>query len=211
MKKVKTEDAVGLTLCHDITEVRDGFKGRAFRRGHVVTAEDIPHLLNLGKKHLYIWEENAGEIHEEDAALRLAAMAPVDGAVYSGPSEGKMTLTAQRPGLFRVNQPLLNAINQIGEITIATLPDHYPVQTGDKICGLRIIPLVCQETEILEAERMASESDRPLMELIPYREHLPVGIIVTGSEVFSGRIQDKFEPVVREKVGAFGEIGRAHV
>ncbi len=204
MKKVKTEDAVGLTLCHDITEVRDGFKGRAFSRGHVITREDVSHLLNLGKKHIYIWEENAGEIHEEDAARRLAAMTPVEGAEYSGPSEGKMTLTAQRDGLFRVNRPLQNAINQIGEITIATLPDHYPVKKGMKLCGERIIPLVCQEQEILEAERLVAQADRPLMELLPYRENLPVGIIVTGSEVYSGRIQDKFEPVIRRKVGAFG-------
>ncbi len=204
MKKIRTQDAVGLTLCHDITEVRDGFKGRAFRRGHVVTKEDVDHLLDLGKKHLYIWEENAGEIHEEDAALRLAAMAPVEGAEWTGPSEGKMTLTAKRDGLFRVNKPLLDEINQIGEITIATLPDHYPAKAGDKLCGLRIIPLVCQETEIETAEAKTRAADRPLMELIPYRENLSVGIIVTGSEVFSGRIRDRFEPVVREKVAPFG-------
>ena len=203
MKKIRTEEAVGLTLCHDITEVRDGFKGRAFRRGHVVTAADVEHLLNLGKKHLYVWEENAGEIHEEDAALRLAAMAPVEEAEWTGPSEGKMTLTAKRDGLFRVNKPLLDRINQIGEITIATLPDHYPVRAGDKLCGLRIIPLVCQESEIDQAEAMTAEAERPLMELIPFRENLPVGIIVTGSEVFSGRIRDKFEPVVREKTVAY--------
>ena len=204
MKKIKTQDAVGMTLCHDITEVRDGFKGRAFRRGQVITPADVDHLLNLGKKHIYIWEENAGEIHEEDAALRLAAMAPVAGAEWTGPSEGKMTLTAKRDGLFRVNRPLLDRINGIGEITIATLPDHYPVKAGEKLCGLRIIPLVCKETEILEAEQLAGAAERPLMELIPYRENLPVGLIVTGSEVYSGRIRDKFEPVVREKVAPFG-------
>ena len=204
MKKVKTEEAVGLTLCHDITEVRDGFKGRAFRRGHIVTPEDIPHLLDLGKKHLFIWEENAGEIHEEDAALRLAALAPMENAVYTGPSEGKMTLTAMEDGFFRVNRPLLNAINSLGDITVVTLPDHYPVTKGMKLAGERIIPLVCPESEIERAEQMVREADRPLMELIPYRKDVPVGIIVTGSEVYSGRIRDKFEPVVREKVAPFG-------
>lgn len=204
MKKVKTEDAVGLTLCHDITEVRDGFKGCAFRRGHIVTPEDIPHLLDLGKKHLYIWEENAGEIHEEDAALRLAALAPMENAVYTGPSEGKMTLTAMEDGLFRVNRPLLDAINRIGDITIAALPDHYPVKKGMKLAGERIIPLVCPESEIEQAEALAKAADRPLMELLPYRREVPVGIVVTGSEVYSGRIQDRFEPVVREKVAPFG-------
>ena len=204
MKKVKTEDAVGLTLCHDITEVRDGFKGRAFARGHIVTPEDIPHLLDLGKKHLYIWEENAGEIHEEDAALRLAALAPMENAVYTGPVEGKMTLTAMEDGLFRVNRPLLDGINSIGEITIVTLPDHYPVTKGMKLAGERIIPLVCQVSEIERAEELVRMADRPLMELVPYRRDVPVGIVVTGSEVYSGRIRDRFEPVVREKVAPYG-------
>lgn len=200
MKKVKTEDAVGLILCHDITEVRDGFKGCAFRRGHVVTQGDISHLLNLGKKHLYVWEEQAGEIHEEDAAIRLSKLVQLPNAAYTGPSEGKMSLTAQENGLFRVNRPLLNQINQIGDITIATLPDHYPVTAGMQLAGERIIPLVCPEEEIRTAEALVREADRPLMELIPYRNGLPVGIIVTGSEVYSGRIKDKFEPVVRKKL-----------
>ncbi|MCD8144498.1 MAG: molybdopterin-binding protein [Oscillospiraceae bacterium] len=203
MKKVKTEDAVGLILCHDITEVRDGFKGRAFQRGHVVTQSDIPHLLNLGKRHLYVWEENAGEIHEEDAALRLSRLAQLPNAAYSGPSEGKMSLTAQEDGLFRVNRPLLDRLNQIGDITIATLPDHYPVRAGMQLAGERIVPLVCPEREIEEAEGLVAQADQPLMELIPYRRHLPVGIIVTGSEVYTGRIKDKFEPVVRKKLAAF--------
>ena len=200
MKKVKTEDAVGLILCHDITEVRDGFKGCAFLRGHVVTQADIPHLLNLGKRHLFVWEEQTGEIHEEDAALRLSKLAQLPNAAYTGPSEGKMSLTAQENGLFRVNRPLLNQINQIGDITIATLPDHYPVTAGMQLAGERIIPLVCPEEEIITAEKLVRDSDRPLMELIPYRENLPVGIVVTGSEIYSGRIKDKFEPVVRKKL-----------
>ena len=204
MKKIKTEDAVGLTLCHDITEVRDGFKGRAFQRGHIVTPEDIPHLLDLGKRHLFIWEENAGEIHEEDAALRLAALAPMENAVYTGPVEGKMTLTAMEDGLFRVHRPLLDEINAIGAITIVTLPDHYPVTKGMNLAGERIIPLVCDEAEIERAESLVRTANRPLMELLPYRRGIPVGIIVTGSEVYSGRIKDKFEPVVREKVAPFG-------
>ena len=77
MKKVRVEDAVGMTLCHDLTEMRDGFKGAAFRRGHVITEADIPHMLDIGKRTVFVWEENAGEIHEEDAARRMAAMAQV--------------------------------------------------------------------------------------------------------------------------------------
>ena len=130
MKKVNVENAVGMELCHDITEMKDGFKGAAFRRGHVIQPEDIPHLLDLGKRTVFVWEEHSGEIHVEDCARRLAAMAPVEGAHYTEPAEGKVLLMADQPGLFRVDRTLLEEINTIGDITICTLPDHYPVEAG---------------------------------------------------------------------------------
>ena len=111
MKKVRVEDAVGMTLCHDLTEMRDGFKGPAFRRGHVIAAEDIPHMLDIGKRTVFVWEENAGEIHEEDAARRMAAMAPVSGAHYTEPSEGKVELFAETDGLFQVDEERLIQVN----------------------------------------------------------------------------------------------------
>ena len=197
MKKVTIEQAVGLTLCHDITAIRDDLKGAAFRRGHVIQEADIPALLDLGKRTVFVWEENAGEIHEEDAALRMAAMAPVQGAHYTTPTEGKVSLIADRPGMLRVNSELLQTINAIGDITITTLPDHYPAKEGARLASMRIVPLVTKESQIIEAERLcASET---LLDLRPYTFRR-VGVIITGSELYSGRIQDKFEPVVRTKL-----------
>ena len=204
MKKIAVEQAVGMTLCHDITAMRDGFKGAAFRRGHVITEEDVPKLLDLGKRTVFIWEDNAGELHEEDCALRLAAMAPVEGAHYTDPSEGKVLLVADRRGMFRVNTDLLTKINSIGDITITTLPDHFPVEAGARLASMRIVPLVTQESQILEAEALCSQTR--LLELRPYQNR-KIGVIITGSEVYSGRIQDKFEPVVRAKMTRYpGEI-----
>lgn len=197
MKKVAVENAVGLTLCHDITAMRDGFKGAAFRRGHVITEEDVPKLLDLGKRTVFIWEENAGEIHEEDAARRMAAMAPVDGAHYTEPSEGKVLLMAERAGMFRVDTELLREINSIGDLTIATLPDHFPVNEGDRLASMRIVPLVTQESQIEKAERLCA--GKKLLDLLPYKSK-KLGVIITGSEIYTGRIQDKFEPVVRAKM-----------
>ena len=114
MKKIKVEDAVGRELCHDITAMRDGFKGAAFKRGHVITEEDIPKLLDIGKRTVYVWEPEAGEIHEEDCALRMAAMCPVEGAHYTGPSEGKVLLFADTRGMLRINTELLREINELG-------------------------------------------------------------------------------------------------
>lgn len=197
MKKIAVEQAVGMTLCHDITKMVDGFKGAAFKRGHVIREEDVEELLNIGKKTVFIWEENAGEIHEEDCALRMAAMAPVEGAHYTAPSEGKVLLMADRCGMFRVNTRLLRQINLIGDITISTLPDHYPVEAGARLASMRIVPLVTKEAQIIEAEKLCE--GKKLLDLRPYR-HRKIGVIITGSEVYSGRIQDKFEPVVRRKM-----------
>ena len=118
MKKINVEDAVGMELCHDITAMRDGFKGALFKRGHIIRQEDIPEMLDIGKRTVFVWEENAGEIHEDECARRMAAMAPVDGAYYTEPSEGKVLLFAEKPGLFRVNLPLIRKINEIGDIRL---------------------------------------------------------------------------------------------
>lgn len=209
MKKVKVQDAIGMTLCHDITAMMDGFKGAAFKRGHVITQEDIPKLLDIGKQHVFIWEENAGEIHEEDAARRLSQMTTVNGAHYGSISEGKVQLFADQDGMFRVDKALLAAVNRIGDITITTLPDHYPVKAGDRLASMRIVPLVTEERQIAEAEALCT--DKQLYDLRPFKP-LKVGIIITGSEIYHGRIKDKFERVARAKLAHYpAEILGVHV
>lgn len=209
MKKVKVQDAIGMTLCHDITAMVDGFKGAAFKRGHVITQEDIPKLLDIGKQHVFIWEENAGEIHEEDAARRLSQMTTVDGAHYGSVSEGKIQLFADQDGMFRVDKALLASVNRIGDITITTLPDHYPVKAGDRLASMRIVPLVTEERQIAEAEALCA--GKQLYDLRPFKP-LKVGIIITGSEIYHGRIKDKFERVARAKLAQYpAEILGVHV
>ena len=204
MKKVNVQDAVGMTLCHDLTEMRDGFKGAAFKRGHVIREEDIPHMLNIGKRTVFVWEENAGEIHEEDAARRMAAMAPVAGAHYTEPSEGKVLLMADQEGMLRVDTQLLKEINQIGDLTISTLPDHYPVKPGMRLASMRIVPLVTKEEQVIRAEKLCA--GKKLLDLLPYKP-LKTGIIITGSEIYHGRIKDKSEAVARKKLSAYpGEV-----
>ena len=186
MKKIAVEQAVGMTLCHDITKMVDGFKGAAFKRGHVIREEDVEELLNIGKKTVFIWEENAGELHEEDCVRRLAAMAPVEGTHYTAPSEGKVLLMADMRGMLRVNTELLRKINSIGDITISTLPDHYPVEVGARLASMRIVPLVTKEAQIIEAEKLCE--NEKLLDLRPY-QHKKIGVIITGSEVYYGRIR----------------------
>lgn len=200
MKKIKVQDAVGMELCHDITEMNGNFKGAAFKRGHIIQQADIAHMLRIGKDHVYVWEDHVGEIHEDDCARRLAAMAPVMGAHYTEPAEGKVLLFADQRGMLRVNRSLLNRINSIGDITICTLPDHYPVEAGDRLASMRIVPLVTKEPQIIEAEQLCQKER--LLELYPYG-HKKVGVIITGNEIFHGRIPDQFEPVIRGKMARY--------
>jgi Molybdopterin biosynthesis enzyme len=200
MKKMHIEEAIGMALCHDITAMRDGFKGAEFTRGHIITEADIPRLLDIGKKTVFVWEENAGEIHEEEAALRMARATGIENTQVKGPSEGKILVFSDIRGLFRVNTALLREINAIGDITIATLPDHYPVEPEARLASMRIVPLVTKEEQIIKMETLCKKTK--LYDLRPY-VHKKVGVIITGSEVYSGRIKDKFEPVVREKLKPF--------
>ena len=202
MKLIETKNAVGHVLCHDLTRiVRGEMKGPQFKKGHVVTEEDIPMLLSMGKDHLYVWALEEGMLHENDAAARLAKLLAGPGMKLSKPSEGKIELSAGYDGLFRVDAERLLKINSIDGVMAATRHDFFPVRAGDKLCGTRVIPLVIEEEKILEAERAAG--DTPVLQLLPYRK-MKAGIVTTGSEVFYGRIQDTFTPVVVEKLKTYG-------
>lgn len=200
MKKVKIEDSIGLELCHDITAMKDGFKGAAFKRGHIITDKDIPELLKLGKKHIFIWEKSSGEIHEEDAALRLSKLTETENTHFTDISEGKILLISDISGMFYVDTELLTQINSIKDITITTLPNHYPVEKNMRLASMRIVPLVTQEKNIIQAEKLAE--NRKLINLLPYK-NMKAGIIITGSEIYNGIIQDKFENVARKKLAKY--------
>jgi molybdenum cofactor synthesis domain-containing protein len=205
MRKIRVEDAVGETLCHDMTGLdENGKKSVRFRRGHVIRAEDIPELLRIGKSHIFVWEPEADEVHEDDAALALAAAIGSDSVAGADakPSEGKITLTAGIDGLFVVNSEALREINRVGDYTVATIPSYTAVKKGDKLCGLRIVPLVTKREKVERAAAIAREN-APVLTVLPFQA-LRCGVIITGSEVYYGRIQDKFEPIMREKLSAFG-------
>lgn len=202
MKRIRTEDAVGHVLCHDMTQIiRDQYKGARFRKGHVVTAEDIPVLLSMGKEHLYVWEMEPGMLHEDEGAARLAALCLGEGMSLSEAKEGKIEVFAQRDGLFQVDRGRLDSVNAVGEVMIATRHGNTAVRRGDKLAGTRVIPLVISEEVLRRAERAAGGS--PLLSLHPWKLKT-AAVITTGSEVAKGRVRDTFTPVVEEKLAAYG-------
>ena len=203
MKLIKTEDAVGHVLCHDMTQIiKDVYKGARFRKGHVVTEEDIPILLSMGKEHLYVWEMTPGMVHENDAAERMAALCGKVNMNWSEVKEGKIELTAACDGLFRVNSEKLIAVNSVEDVMIATRKGNTAVRKGDKLAGTRVIPLIIEEEKLRAAEEQAG-GDAPLLEVLPYVKKT-AAIIATGGEVKKGLIQDTFTPVVKDKLAAYG-------
>ena len=202
MREVRVQDAVGMVLCHDITEiVRGERKGARFRKGDVIRAEDVPVLLRIGKERIYVWEDDPNLLHENDAAAILRDICQSDYMAASEPKEGKIELTATTAGVFEVNEDALNAVNEIEDVMIATIAQHMPVKTGTKLAGMRVIPLVIDKT-VMERVRETARTE-PLLRILPYQK-MKVGVVTTGSEVFHGRIKDTFTPVIDAKLRAFG-------
>ena len=202
MKQIKTSEAVGHVLCHDITQIIPGVtKGAVFRKGHIVTEQDIPVLLSLGKENLFVWEIQEGALHENDAAEILYKLCADENMHPSEVKEGKIDVIADCDGVLLVDTERLYAINSIGEMMIAARHSGFPVKKGDKLAGTRIIPLIINEEKMAEAQSIGG--DTPLLKLCPF---IPkkVAVITTGNEVFYGRIQDSFTPVIKDKVAEYG-------
>ena len=188
MKLIRTEDAVGHVLCHDLTQIiKDQYKDARFRKGHVVAPEDIPVLLGMGKEHLYVWEMTPGMLHEDEGAERLLALCANENMERSGVKEGKIELKASCDGLFLVRSESLRAVNAIDELMIATRKGGTAVKKGDKLAGMRVIPLIIAEEKLTAAK--AAAGDTPLLELRPWVRKT-AAIVATGSEVKKGLIQD---------------------
>lgn len=201
MKLMRTEDAVGQVLCHDITRIIKGVsKGPVFRKGHVIAPEDIPVLKSVGKEHIYIWEKDDTKYHEDEAAGILRDICMGEGMKASEPREGKIELTAEREGLLRVDVAGLNRVNGLGEMMIAARMGGLPVKPGDKLAGTRIIPLVIEKEKMERAREAAGEE--PLLQILPFKK-MKAGLVTTGNEVYAGLIEDAFSPVIRRKLAEY--------
>ncbi|SEC14169.1 molybdopterin-binding protein [Paenibacillus sp. GP183] len=207
LREVKVEDAVGMILPHDLTQILPGeFKGRLFRKGHQIQESDIPALLSIGKEHIYVMELQPGYLHEDEAALRMAEAIRGANVVLTEPNEGKVNLKSAIQGLAKLNKAFIDSVNAVDQLVLSTITTNSVVQAGQSIAATRVIPLIVEEAKVVGVELQARELQQEqvsLIEVKPFRK-LRVGLITTGSEVFKGRIQDKFGPVVRAKVAALG-------
>ncbi|MDN5327297.1 MAG: hypothetical protein PWP41_1993 [Moorella sp. (in: firmicutes)] len=206
LRKIRVEESAGCVLAHDHTKIVPGqFKGRRFKKGHIIQPEDVAELIQMGKEHIYVLNLGPDEVHEDEAALRLARAAAGDGdhgLYFSEPQEGKVNLEATRNGLLKVNLEALKQVNNVADIVLATLHNNYPATAGQVVAGTRLIPLVTPRSVIERVEAICREAGG-ILRVAPYR-CLQVGLITTGSEVYKGRIKDAFGPVVRAKIAAYG-------
>ncbi|MGF9797994.1 molybdopterin-binding protein [Brevibacillus agri] len=204
MREVPVREAIGMMLPHDMTQILPGeFKGRLFKKGHVITEADIEPLLSIGKEHIYVLEMPEGFIHEEEAGMRIAKAVSGQGLTLTPPYEGKVSMKASRTGLAKVNEEAVHAINALEGIAFSTMYGDQIVHPGHTLAATRIIPLIIEEERIVELEKLAKQFDGPIIEVKLFQEK-QVGLVTTGSEVFSGRIEDKFGAVIRNKVEALG-------
>lgn len=204
MKEIRTQDAVGHVLCHDITRLLPGVeKGPVFRKGHIVTEEDIPVLLDVGKEHLFVWEKDERMLHEDEAAQILYRIcAGSDECIRpSQIREGKIELLAARDGILKTRREALHRVNALGEMMIAARPSSSVVRKGDKLAGTRIIPLVIEKEKMEQAVEVAGSD--PIFRILPIRPK-KTAILITGNEVYQGRIEDKFTPVLVRKLTDYG-------
>ena len=199
MKMIKTEEAVGKVLSHDLTKIVPGeFKGVAFKKGHVIKAEDIQELLRMGKEHLYIMDLSSDEVHEDEAAEILSNLVIGEGIKLTSPSEGKINLLAKEEGLVKIDQELLYRVNDLGDICLATIHGNRRIEKNGLIGGCRVIPLIVDRKK-LEQARKVLENQKPMISIKPFHP-LKTALIITGSEVHKGRIQDRFGPVIEKKL-----------
>lgn len=208
MKLIDTKDAVGTVLAHDITQIiREVTKDAVFRKGHIVREEDIPVLLSVGKDHLYVWENDPGLLHENDAADILRKICQGSNMHPTPVKEGKIELIADECGYLTIDREKLDRINSLGEMMIATIPGGIRVEKGQKLCGTRIIPLVIEKEKMDKAVEAAGEA--PILNIIPFRKK-KYGVVTTGNEVFHKRIEDTFTPVINQKMDEYGAVMVSH-
>jgi len=203
MKKIKVEDAVGMVLAHDLTKIVPGeFKGAAFKKGYIVKPEDIDKLKDMGKNHIYVIDLTENDIHEDDAAISMGKAIAGEGVYLSGPSEGKVNLKASQKGLLKINIKAVEEINDIDSIILATMHNNSVVEKDQIVAGTKIIPLTIHKNKI----ELIKDICQKLGKVVAIKEIKPLkaGIVVTGSEVFNGRITDKFGPVLEAKIRNYG-------
>jgi formylmethanofuran dehydrogenase subunit E len=205
LRLVTAEEAAGHKALHDMTCIEPGqSKDAAFARGQQLDVGDVCRLQRMGRFEVYVEDGAQDEawMHEDDAARVMARALAGDGVDCSAePREGKITMVAEKSGLFTVNEQVLEEFNAIPGVMCATRHAFSVVEQGQQVAATRAIPLYLGRNILEDALDVLNSG--PAFEVVPLRKP-KVGILVTGTEVFKGLTQDRFIPIVSAKVEAYG-------
>lgn len=202
-KTIPIEEAVGMPLAHDLTQIDapNHKKSARFKKGQVITEADLPVLRDMGKEHLSILEMTPGFVHEDDAALALAEVLAGDNLRVTAPEEGRCNLVAERGGILWYLAEMVNRVNQDPDWVLSALAPHRPVLAGQTVAGFRIRPLMLEDYRVERA--VAAVRGTQPFKILPFRK-LKVGLVTTGKEIVDGRIADAFRPKLDEKMARLG-------
>jgi len=211
IRTIPVQQAVGSVLAHDVTEIRKGeFKGPAFRKGHIVRQEDVCHLQRLGKENLFVLSLGPDDMHEDEAAVAIARALMGEGVAIKGePREGKITVIAARDGLLKIDVNALRAFNMLGDVMCATLHTNTVVKKGQEVAGTRAIPLVVKKAVVDRAVKIAQQGPGTrgqgpgVLDVKEIRKPR-AGVVITGNEVYHGRVKDEFAPIIAKKIEEYG-------
>ena len=206
LRSVPVEEAVGKKILHDMTQIIPGeSKGRAFKAGQTISAGDLCRLHAMGRKNVFLRDElpdSAEWVHENDVAMAFAKAMSGEGVTHDAEAkEGKVQMSAAAPGLLMVDEDRLEAFNLVPGVMCATRHGYSVVKEGDALAGTRAIPLYLPRSSFLAATAVLEKG--PIFNILPLRK-AKVGILVTGTEVFRGLVEDKFAPIIRNKVEPYG-------
>lgn len=203
LRSVPVAEAVGGRALHDMTRIEPGvFKGPAVLAGQIISGGDVCRLQAMGRNSVYLdnQDQDGRWVHENEAAAAFGARMPGEGVVMDEAiREGKVNFRAARRGLLWVDRPRLARFNRTPDVMCASRRTGAVVDEGGRVAASRAIPLYLSRENFLRACSVLDQG--PLFSVLPLRR-ARVGILVTGTEVFQGLIEDRFQPVIERKVKA---------
>ncbi|NLX84467.1 MAG: molybdopterin-binding protein [Synergistaceae bacterium] len=196
---ISLDEAIGKPLAHDLTQIdaANHKKSARFKKGQIITEDDIPTLKDMGRENLSIMEMSPGEVHEDDAAIELAEVLCGENLRVTPPEEGRCNLVATSSGILWYLAETVNRVNQDPDWVLSALAPHRPVLKGQTVAGFRIRPLVMEDYRVERA--VAAVRGTGPFSILPFK-NLKVGLITTGKEIVDKRVQDAFRPKLDEKL-----------
>ena len=201
--QIPLEQAVGLPLAHDLTQIdaKNRKKSARFKKGQIITEADLETLRSMGRENLSVMELSPGDVHEDDAAMQLGEALCGENLRVTPPAEGRCNLVAETSGMLCYLAETVNRVNQDPDWVLSALAPNRPVLKGQVVAGFRIRPLVLEDYRVERAVAVVRGS-KPFA-VLPFRP-LRVGLVTTGKEIVDRRVEDAFRPKLLEKLERLG-------